>query len=121
MGELRSKFVSDVTAKTKCLTWDKATWAQYWFKKSYPNHVKCDTIPAFHWETSKTKKGTTKVTDHQQCAIPGRTFDSACYKEGLRGSEIWGCGGCANAGEGNPRACFFKTHEHYDKVPDYTR
>jgi len=117
--ELESKFVSDVTGDMGCLDWSKGAWEKYWFKQDYPNHVKCETIPAFHWQTKKTKKGKTRITDRYQCDIPGRTFDSACYKTAERGAEIWACGGCDRVNEQNPQACFFKSHPDYEKVPSY--
>jgi len=116
---LKSKFVSDETKSSGCTGWSKPKWAQYWFKKDYPNHVKCETVPSYHWQTSKTKRGKTRTLDHHKCDLPGRTFDSACYKLGK--NEIWGCGGCGNKNEPNSRACFFKTHPHYDKVDSFGR
>lgn len=116
--ELRSKFVSDVTGETKCLSWDKKEWEAYWFRYYHPNHVRCETVPHYEWSITKTKKGKTRTREAKQCVVPGQTFDSACYLK-TKG-ELWACGGCGNNGETNPLACFFSTHPDYDKVPAYS-
>merc|ERR1719362_1603005 len=88
--DIVSKFVSDATGDSGCVKWSKTQWQMYWFRQDFPNHVKCETVPSYHWQRKKTKKGKTKVTEKYQCAIPGMSFDSACYH--VAEGETWACG-----------------------------